>query len=69
MATALLTGLFKPDDANDYGCTGRGYFDYKSKTIGTPYDHVDKYFMAWKHCVRCATENIGTVRTVRDHSL
>ena len=55
MAEALMTGDFSPSMAIDYGCTGRGEFDAFSTTIGTPVDHVDQDFFAWKKCIQCAS--------------
>jgi len=38
----------------NYGCTGRGYFNYAAPPAGQPQDPVDKAFLWWKKCLQCA---------------
>ena len=58
MAEAVLDGSgefgFTARDGNDYGCAGRGYFDYSSNTVGAQVDQVDKAFYKWRKCTHCA---------------
>ena len=58
MAAAVLDGSgangFTAADGVDYGCAGRGTYDFKSTTIGAQVDQVDKAFYVWKKCVQCA---------------
>ena len=54
LAQARLTGRFKPSNALNYGCAGRGYFDPFDRTIGKQVDETDKAFYSWKKCVQCA---------------
>ena len=54
MAQARLTGRFKPSDAKDYGCAGRGDFNVFSQTVGKAIDETDKAFYSWKKCTQCA---------------
>ena len=53
LAQARLTGRFKPSNALNYGCAGRGYFDPFDRTIGKQVDETDKAFYSWKTCVQC----------------
>ena len=59
MAQARLTGRFKPLNAANYGCAGRGYFDPFRPTAGKHVDPTDKAFYSWKKCVQCALSNDG----------
>ena len=59
MAEARLTGRFKPLNAANYGCAGRGYFDPFRPTAGKHVDPTDKAFYLWKKCVQCALSNDG----------
>ena len=38
----------------DYGCAGRGYFDSTEQTVGLPLDEIDRSFIWWKKCIKCA---------------
>lgn len=38
----------------DYGCAGRGYFDSTEQTVGLPVDEIDRSFIWWKKCIKCA---------------
>ena len=40
-------------NATDYGCAGRGHFDYNSKTLGKLVDDADRAFYTWKKCIQC----------------
>ena len=61
MALVILDGSgkngFTANDANDYGCAGRGLFDPFSPTKGKPVDATDKAFYKWKKCIQCAVAN------------
>ena len=59
MANYLLNGTFKPEDAVDYGCSGRGLYDPFSATLGKHVDEVDTAFYVWKKCIQCATGQNG----------
>lgn len=55
MAAEFLNGPkgFSVNDATDYGCAGRGHFDFNSKTFGKLVDDADRAFYAWKKCIQC----------------
>ena len=53
MANYLLNGTFKPEDAVDYGCSGRGFYDPFSATLGKHIDEADTAFYVWKKCIQC----------------
>ena len=53
MANYLLNGTFKPEDAVDYGCSGRGFYDSFSATLGKHIDEADTAFYVWKKCIQC----------------
>lgn len=38
----------------DYGCAGRGYFDSADPAVGLPVDEIDRSFIWWKKCIKCA---------------
>ena len=63
MAEAILDGSgkngFQADDADNYGCAGRGRFDPFAPTAGKQVDETDKAFYAWKKCVQCAVGDAG----------
>ena len=68
MALVILDGSgkngFKANDANDYGCAGRGLFDPFSPTQGKPVDATDKAFYKWKKCIQCAVANKGAAHVL-----
>jgi hypothetical protein len=50
----------------NYGCTGRGFFNPHEKNAGQPVDAVDKAINKWKKCSQCSmdvlfSENSGTI--------
>ena len=55
MAAEFLNGPkgFFVSNATDYGCAGRGHFDFKSKTFGKLVDDADRAFYTWKKCIQC----------------
>ena len=55
MADAVLTGDFKPSNARNYGCSGRGHFNAFEATIGAHVDKTDAAFFVWKKCIQCAS--------------
>ena len=63
MAEAILDGSgkngFRADDATNYGCAGRGWFEPFAPTAGKQVDETDKAFYAWKKCVQCAVGDAG----------
>ena len=44
---------FFVSNATDYGCAGRGHFDFNSKTLGKLVDDADRAFYTWKKCIQC----------------
>ncbi|CAG5087586.1 Oidioi.mRNA.OKI2018_I69.PAR.g11578.t1.cds [Oikopleura dioica] len=38
----------------DYGCASRGYFDSTDPAVGLPVDEIDRSFIWWKKCIKCA---------------
>ena len=58
----MAAEFLKPDEAStsffvsnatDYGCAGRGHFDFNSKTLGKLVDDADRAFYTWKKCIQC----------------
>ena len=47
-------GTFRYNDAENYGCAGRGHFNPFSRTIGKQVEEADKDIFKWKKCVQCA---------------
>ena len=44
---------FLVSNVTDYGCAGRGHFDFNSKTLGKLVDDADRAFYTWKKCIQC----------------
>ena len=53
-----MLSLVSPEYADgqlfNYGCTGRGDLDPRSKNVGDPVDELDREINHWKQCRRCA---------------
>lgn len=53
-----MLSLVSPEYAGgqlfNYGCTGRGQLDPRSKNVGDPVDELDREINHWKQCRRCA---------------
>ena len=42
------------ENLQDYGCAARGYFDSTESAEGLPVDKIDRSFIWWKKCIKCA---------------
>ena len=48
-----VLGTFRYNEAENYGCAGRGHFNPFSRTIGKQVDEADRDIFKWKKCVQC----------------